>query len=283
MAKEYLTQIGSGIIDTIIDLLIVVVIFVVAKFIVNVVSKITDKTMERADTLEDKDKSKEIKTSMTITHSVNRYAVYVVAVILCLNVLGFGKEVSAAIVAAGIGGLVLSLGAQSIVKDMIAGLFLLFEKQYFVGDYVEIGEYEGTVVSIALRVTYLDSFGKRVIIPNGEIRDLINYNRTDGLALIYIPTSYESNTRKAMEIIDKVIDKYYEENRKRLTRIKPNPCEVYDFEDTCVTILAKVYTKPLLQWTVERELRLLIKEELEKNRIKMPYCKVVASKKEKDE
>ena len=281
MEKDFLTRIGYGILNTAIDILIVVVIFALAKLLVNLVSSITDKTMEKADKLKDKDKSKEIKTSMTVTHSVNRYIIYAIAVVLCLNVLGLGKEVSAAVVAAGIGGLVLSLGAQSIVKDMIAGLFLLFEKQYYVGDYVEIGEYEGTIVSIALRVTYLDSFGKRVVIPNGEIRDLINYNRTNGLAMIHIPTSYDSDTRKAMKIIDKVVDKYYKDHSERLTETKPNPCEVYEFDDICVDILAKLVTKPLQQWTVERELRLLIKEELEKNKIKMPYCKVMATRREK--
>ena len=276
--KENITNIFEGLLYTIIDILIVIAIFFVAKLVVNIVSKITDKTMKKADTLEDKDRSKEIKTSMTITHSANRYFVYIIAIIICLNVLGLGKEVSSAIVAAGIGGLVLSLGAQSIVKDMLAGIFLLFENQFYVGDYVKIGKYEGTITSIALRVTCLDSFGKKVIIPNGEIKDLINYNRTNGLALVIIPTPYEADTRKIMKIIDDTVEKYYVDNRNILTRNKPKPCEVYEFNDISVDILVKLETKPLKQWTVERQLRLLIKEELTKKRIKMPYSKLAIRK-----
>lgn len=271
-------EILYGLAETAIDIAIIAAIMLLAKLIVNIVSKITSKQMDKADNLEDEDRSKEIKTSMTVTHSANRYFVYLIAIILSINVLGFGKELSGALVAAGIGGLVLSLGAQSIVKDMIAGIFLLFEKQYFVGDYVKIGDYEGTVLSIALRVTYLDSFGKKVIIPNGEIRDLINYNRTNGLAIVKIPTPYDGDTRKIMKIIDKTVEDFYTSQRKLLTREKPTPCELLDFDEMGVTILVKLETKPLQQWKVERLLRLAIKEDLNSKGIKMPYNRLAVKK-----
>lgn len=272
--KDTLTEILYDLAAAALDIAVCIVILLIAKLLVNLVSKITSKQMDRADNLEDEHKSKQIKTNMTVTHSANRYLIYLIAIILSLNVLGLGKEVSGAIVAAGIGGLVLSLGAQSIVKDMIAGIFLLFEKQYFVGDYVKIGDYEGTVLSIALRVTYLDSFGKKVIIPNGEIRDLINYNRTDGLALVIIPTPYNGDTRRIMKIIDDVVLKYYVDQKRLLTKNKPTPCEILEFGEIGVEILVKVETKPLQQWKVERQLRLLIKEELTRKKINMPYNKL---------
>ena len=271
-------EILFGLAETAVDIVIIIVIMLLAKGVVNLVSMITSKQMDKADNLEDEHRSKEIKTSMTVTHSANRYFVYLIAIILSLNVLGLGKELSGAIVAAGIGGLVLSLGAQSIVKDMLAGIFLLFEKQYFVGDYVKIGDYEGTVLSIALRVTYLDSFGKKVIIPNGEIRDLVNYNRTNGLAIVKVPTPYDGDTRKIMKIIDGTVEKFYTNQRRLLTKEKPKPCEVLDFDEMGVTILVKLETKPLQQWNVERQLRLEIKEELNKKGIRMPYNRLAVKK-----
>lgn len=262
-----------------IDLLIILAIFIIAKLVVNIVSKITGKTMRDADKLKDENKSQQIKTSMTITHSANRYIVYIIAVILCLRVLGLGEQVSSALVAAGIGGLIISFGAQTIVKDMLAGLFLMFEKQYFVGDYVKICDYEGKVTSIALRVTYLDCAGKRVIIPNGEIRDVVNYSKSNNLAIITMPTPYESDTRKVMKVMQDVIDKYYETHADLLTDNKAVVPGIDSFEDSSVNITVRVETKPLKHWEVKRDLLLLFKEEFKKKKIDIPYSQIVIQNK----
>lgn len=261
-----------------IDLLLIILIFILAKIVVNIVSKITGNTMKKADNLVNKDKSQEIKTSMTITHSANRYLIYTVAIILCLRVLGLGEKVSSALIAAGIGGLVISFGAQSIVKDMLAGLFIMFEKQYLVGDYVKIGEYEGRVTSIALRVTYLECAGKRVIIPNGEVKDVVNYSKTNSLAIITIPTPYEEDTRKVMKVIQDVIDKYYESHSEILTENKAVVPGIDALNSSSVDITIRIETKPLKHWEVQRDLKLLIKEEFKKKKIDIPYNKLVICK-----
>jgi len=179
--KEHALQLLENLKTTGIDLLVIGLIFMIAKIVINIVSKITGRTMKKASELKDETKSKQLKTSMTITHSANRYIVYIIAIILALRIVGLGDKVSSALVAAGLGGLVLSLGMQSIVKDMFAGLFIIFERQFYVGDHVKIGTHEGIVTSMALRVTYLDCDGTRVIIPNGEIKVVINYSRPSGI------------------------------------------------------------------------------------------------------
>lgn len=277
--KNLLPKITDRLIETGFDLLIIVVIFIIAKIAINVFSKITGKTMKKADELADSQKSRQLKTSMTVTHSANRYIVYLIAIILCLRVVGLGEKVSSAIVAAGIGGLVISFGAQSIVKDMLAGMFLLFEKQFFVGDYVKIGQYEGTVQSIALRVTYLNCAGKRVIIPNGEIRDVVNYSRSNSLAIIEVPTSYNQDTRKIINILQGVVDKYYETNGDLLTDNKAIVPGISSLTDRSVNITIRIETKPLKHWQVQRDLLLLIKEEFKKKKIDIPYNQIVINKK----
>ena len=261
-----------------IDLLIILAIFIIARVFVNIVSKITGKTMKDADKLNDENKSRQIKTSMTITHSANRYIVYIIAVILCLRVLGLGEQVSSALVAAGIGGLVISFGAQSIVKDMLAGLFLMFEKQFLVGDYIKICGYEGKVTSIALRVTYLDCAGRRVIIPNGEIRDVVNYSKSNNIAIITMPTSYEADTRKVIKVMQDVVDKYYETHSDLLTDNKAQVLGIDTLEDSSVNITVRVETKPLKHWEVKRDLLLLFKEEFKKKKIDIPYSQIVVHK-----
>ena len=261
-----------------IDALLMAIIFLVAKLIINIVSKITGNTMKKADVMDDKVKSKKIKTSMTVTHSLNRYLIYIFAIFLCLRVIGLGDKVSNAIVAAGIGGLIISFGAQSIVKDMLSGLFLLFERQFFVGDYVKINDYEGTVLSIALRVTYLDCGGKKVIIPNGDIRDVVNYSHTNSIAIITIPTPYEKDTRKVMNIIQGVIDKYYEDHSELLTENKAKVPGIDSFDNNGVNITIRVETKTLKHWEVKRDLMLLIKEEFKKNKIEIPHSQTIQIK-----
>ena len=280
---ETISKIGQSILDVIVDLgvdiLIIIAILLIAQLCVNIFSKITKRAMDNAEKLNDEKKTKKIKTSMTVTHSANRYIVYAIALFLIIKEIGLGEDVSTATILAGASGLIISLGAQSIVKDMVAGLFLMFEKQYYVGEFVKINNYEGTVTSIAIRVTYLDCAGKRVIIPNGEIKDVVNYSRTNNLAVITIPTSYEADTRKVIKVIQTVVDKYYEEHRDILTDNKPIVPGIASLEDSSVNITFRVETKPLKHWEVQRDLLLLIKEEFARKKIEIPYNQLVITKK----
>ena len=280
---ETISKIGQRILDVIVDLgvdiLIIIAILLIAQLCVNIFSKITKRAMDNAEKLNDEKKTKKIKTSMTVTHSANRYIVYAIALFLIIKEIGLGEDVSTATILAGASGLIISLGAQSIVKDMVAGLFLMFEKQYYVGEFVKINNYEGTVTSIAIRVTYLDCAGKRVIIPNGEIKDVVNYSRTNNLAVITIPTSYEADTRKVIKVMQDVVDKYYEEHRDILTDNKPIVPGIASLEDSSVNITFRVETKPLKHWEVQRDLLLLIKEEFARKKIEIPYNQLVITKK----
>ena len=269
--KNAWTKVSATLIETLFDLAIIVIIILIAKLAINIFSKFTGKTFEKAEKIKDKEKSQQLQTSMTVAHSANRYIVYAFALILCLGVLGIGDDFSRAELLAGVGGLVLSLGAQSIVKDIIAGVFLLFERQFYVGDYVKISGYEGTVTSIAMRVVYLDCAGKKVIIPNGEIKDVVNYSKTNSLAIVTIPTPYEADTRKIITILQDVVDKYYETHSDILTNKKAIVPGISSFEASSVNITIRVETKPLKHWEVQRDLMLLIKEEFKKKKIEMPY------------
>lgn len=273
-----LSDLLTGIINVGLDVLLIVIIFVAARLLVDLVSKITGATMKKADRLDNKNQSQRIKTSMTLTHSANRYFIYLIAIILCINVIGLGDEISSGMVVAGIGGLIISLGSQSIVKDMIAGLFLLFERQYYVGDYVKIDGYEGNVTSIALRVTYLDCAGKKVIIPNGEIKDVVNYSRSNNIAIIEVPTPYTCNTRKIISILQNVVDEYYKHHENILTKNKAIVSGIDSFSDKSVNIMIRIETKPLMFWKVQKDILLLIKEEFERQGIELPYEQIKINK-----
>lgn len=260
------------------DLIIIIVIIAIGKLLLNVVSHFTYKAMKNTDKLEDKEKSQEIKTNITVAHSANRYLVCLIIIFLCLKQIGLGDQVSNALVAAGIGGLIISLGAQTIVKDMVAGIFINFERQYLVGDYVKINDHEGTVTSIALRVTYLNCKGKKVIIPNGEIRDVINYSKLNAKEMFTVPVSYKEKTDKVINIINDVINAYYKKNKDVLIS-KPEVLGITDFKEKYLEIGILIETKPLKQFNAVRQLRLLIKEEFDKNKISFPYKNIIENKK----
>ncbi len=259
---------------TLVNVVVIISIFVIAKLIMNVISFFTNRAMKKAEKHADPRKAQELKTSMTVFHSAARYLVYLVAILLMLGRVGMSDEISSAVVAAGVGGLIISFGAQSIIKDMLAGMFILFERQFFVGDYVKIGEYEGTVTSIALRVTYLSSRGKTVIIPNGSISDVVNYSRNNIVTFLSIPTSYDSDTGKIMDVLRSICKEYYEK-RSDILVSEPQVLGIGEFADSSVNLTIRVETLPMKQWQAERELKLMIKEGFEKKKIEIPYAQIV--------
>lgn len=169
--------------------------------------------------------------------------------------------------------MIVSFGAQSLIKDVITGILLLFEKQYSVGDYVKINEYEGFVTSIAMRVTYLDSKGKKIIIPNGQIETVINYSNDYSLFELTIPTSYKDDTNKVIELLKTVVKNYYEENKGNFLS-EPIVQGVSKLNDSSVDVYINGKVKPLSQWSIEREIRLLILNSMKENGFEIPFNQI---------
>ena len=263
-------QLKGDTVDLIVNIIVIAIILLIANFIINRISKHTSRLMEKGKAMDDVEKGKELVSAMTIIRSISRYVIYFMAIILILNQIGYADSVNNILVTAGIGSLVISLAVQSTLQDMLAGLLVLFDKQYQVGDFVTINDYTGTVTAISMRLTYITNYeGKRIIIPNGQIKTVINYGNKFTLAKVVVPTPYEADSRRMIEILQEVMDEYAA-NTDVLVE-KPNVLGItaYNSSSVDITIIAK--TKPLKHWSVERELRLLIKERLEKEGISIPY------------
>jgi small-conductance mechanosensitive channel len=125
---------------------------------------------------EDSRASQQARTLVPLLQSVSQYSAYFGGGVWMLKVMGFPTEPILA--GAGIVGLAVGLGAQSLVTDVVSGLFILFENQFLVGDYVEIGNARGLVEAIAVRHTQVrDDQGKLHIVPNGQIKEVVNYSK----------------------------------------------------------------------------------------------------------
>ena len=221
---------------------------------------------------------KKSTTLAGILKSIVKYTVYTIIVISVLNVLNI--PTAPLLATAGLGGLAVGFGAQSLVKDVFTGFFILFEDQYGVGDYITIGSMTGTVEDMGLRITKIRAFsGDLYIIPNGEVKTVTNHSRGNSLAIIDIGIAYEADAERAISILDEVTAGYYNNNPEAIIK-KPEVLGIIKFNESEVQIRTIAQTKSLMHWKVERELRKYILEAFKYQGIEIPYPKRVIIKKE---
>ena len=253
----------------------IIIILVLCKAILTLISAYTKRQIESNNKKKLDSKIKRSNTLLTLTRSVFRYSVYFVGAMLILDILGFGNVLSSLVLTAGVGSLAIGFGAQSLVKDVVTGFFLMFENQFAVGDYIKVNGAEGTVEAIAMRVTYLRTReGSQVIVPNGQISIVENITRGDSVAKIVISTSYSDDTEAIVNVIKTVVADYYENNKKLLIGV-PDVLAISNFTNSSVDITVVGKTKNLKHWEVERGLRLAIKKEFDRLKIQIPYQTIV--------
>lgn len=206
------------------------------------------------------------KTLGEVCKSILKYAVYFTGAVSIISVI-FGKI---SYTFAGIGGVAVGLGAQSLIKDIISGFFILFENQFKVGDYVVIGKYEGIVKSIGIRTTVIEGFyGDIHSISNGTISS-VTKNSSNGASTFYIDIdiAYEEDIDNVMKLLYKVCNEY-KNSHEELYDI--NVAGVENLSMYGVTIRIIVKSELSVRWDLSRRLRKEIKNFLQKNNIKIPY------------
>lgn len=205
-----------------------------------------------------------------ILKSILKYTVYFLGLAAIFDKMTGGISLTFA----GIGGVAVGFGAQSIVKDIISGFFIVFEEQYSVGDNVTIdGKYSGIVQSIGLRSTQLNDFnGSTHIIPNGIIGVITNNSKSNMRVLVDVDIDYDADIDKAIEIINKTCEKFIVDNEDIVE--EPKVFGVTQLKDLGITIRVVGKAKPSTQGTQEVKLRKLIKDDLDKNDVKLAYNKI---------
>lgn len=197
-----------------------------------------------------------------------KYFVYFIGIVALLSVF-FGNI---SLTFASIGGVALGFGAQSFVKDLINGFFILFEDQYAIGDFVKIGMNSGVVESFGIRTTAIrDQSGALHLIPNGNISEVTNFSRGSITVIVDTEIAYEESIDEAIKVINTACQGVTEESED-ITEA-PQVVGVTALNASSVTIRVIGKTKPMTQWQVERDIRKAIKIELDKNNIEIPYPK----------
>ena len=198
----------------------------------------------------------------------------VIGVVTFMMLLGeFDINLGPLIAGAGIVGVAIGFGAQSLVRDLLSGIFMLIEDQYGVGDVIDVGDAIGTVESVGLRTTRIrDVRGTLWHVPNGEIRRVGNMSQVWARAILDIDVAYDTDLDLAMETIKTVADRLWEEQLEEATIVEePVISGVQNFGADAVTIRLSVRTEPSEQWSTGRVLRKRIKEAFDAAGIEIPF------------
>ena len=178
-----------------------------------------------------------------------------IGIIVALTVAGV--NVAPLLAGAGIIGLAVSLAAQNLIKDAINGFLIIFEDQYAVGDVIKVGEVDGLVENINLRITQLrDAAGRLITIPNSEIRIVANLSSQWSRADLNIPIAYHSDVDKALYLLSHVAEEMSQDDLWQEKILEsPQVLGVENFEERGIIIRVWIKTEPLKQWEVSREFR----------------------------
>ncbi|MBZ5737375.1 mechanosensitive ion channel family protein [Nocardioides mangrovi] len=184
-----------------------------------------------------------------------------------------GVNIAPIIASAGIVGLALGFGAQSLVKDFLSGIFMIFEDQYGVGDVIDVGEASGTVEAVSLRVTRLrDLSGTVWYVPNGAIVRVGNMSQNWSRAVVDVSVGYHEDLARVKRVLQEVSHDLWEDDEFRGIIIEePEVTGVEALAADGVTLRVLLKTAPMEQWGVARALRQRVKARFDHEGIEIPF------------
>jgi small conductance mechanosensitive channel len=257
--------------DTLIAVGIVLLFTIVVRFLlVRMVRRITSRAIERAKarragggtkadhiieslTLANHERYTQRAATMgSLVASLITVLLWVLALLTILAILDI--PLVPVLASAGVGGIALAFGAQSLVKDFLSGIFMIMEDQYGVGDLVDTGDIKGTVEDVGLRVTRIrDATGTIWYIRNGEILRLGNQSQGWSTAIVDVPVAVDENPSKVIALLEQVAQdaEDAEELSSELLE-KPNVVGVNSVTATTMTIRMIAKTLPNQHWAIQR-------------------------------
>jgi small conductance mechanosensitive channel len=198
----------------------------------------------------------------------------IVAIVLTMMLSEIGLNIGPIIASAGIVGVALGFGSQTLVKDFLSGIFLLFEDQYGVGDVVDMGEgLSGTIEAVSLRVTRLrDTNGTVWYVRNGELYRVGNMSQNWARAVLDVQVSAREDLANVRGVLADVIhDLWEDEDYQGVIIEEPEIWGIEAMTPDAITLRVTLKTAPMEQWRVAREMRERIKARFDHEGIQAPY------------
>ena len=224
--------------------------------------------------------AKNYKKRITIISVVKNLIKYFIAIIVILAILSvYGVDTTSVIASLGVVGVVLGLACQDIAKDFLAGIFNIFNEAYAVGDTVKINGFTGEVIEAGLKDTKIKAYtGEILTISNSAFTEVINYSAANSKLVLDINVSYNTNIDKLESILEAMFD-----DIKNIENVcgEVELLGVSSLSDSSVVYSIMIECNPMTHVGVKRKVLKLIKENLDKHKIEIPYNKLDIYVKEK--
>ncbi|PRX50984.1 small conductance mechanosensitive channel [Prauserella shujinwangii] len=286
--STWLDQNASGLISGAINIAIVVVVALVLRAVVGRVidqltrrmvssrerlnrSRVGGRIVHAAETSRGERQRQRARTIASVLKSVSTFVIFGVAFVTVLSQVGI--DIAPILASAGVLGLAIGFGAQSLVQDFLSGLFMMVEDQYGVGDVIDAGDAVGTVEAVTLRITKIrDLNGGLWYVRNGEILRVCNMNQDWANAVVELPLDYSVDVDGAKDVIRRSIEEFAQDPEYAAKIVgAPEISGVVAIGNGAVTVRVLVTTQPGEQWALGRALRGHLKGALDRAGIKVAY------------
>jgi len=260
--------------DNWVDIVIIIGALVVLVIIVSIIRRRLTRFFERKIPEERMLIRKRTLTFNSVIANLVIVVAFIAAALIVAEQLGI--SVTPLLAGAGVAGIVVGFGAQNLIKDLINGVFILFEQWYQVDDVVTIGSITGVVERFNLRTTIIrDIEGTVHYIPNGEISMLGNRTQLWSRAVVEVGVHYDEDSGKVVEILEEIFDDIMDDKKyKKMILERPKILGddgISELGDSAIVFKLICKVKPGEQWNISRQLRKRIKDKFDKKGIEIPY------------
>lgn len=264
--------------QTALIVVIAVVVWVLARWLIHRWSDRLQRRLTATGELRDRAKAQRLNT---IGQTMSILTFILVASVAIVTILGvWGVPLGPLIASLSVVGIAIGIGAQDLVKDVIAGVFVLVEDQYALGDVVQLAGVSGTVEEIRLRTTVLrDLDGSIHHVPNGEVRVATNLTHEYSRVVVDLSVAYEESVDRALEVIGKMAEEFATDPEWSSAVVDdPKVLGVDALGDSGVVIRVLFATDPDMRWNVKREFLRRAKNGLDAAGIEIPYPHVTITR-----
>ena len=256
-----------------IPILIIVIVGAVLWFVLNkFLPPMVRRVVARAKDKESKEgMEKRANTLVSIFKGIGRVFIIIIGIMMILPELGV--DIVPILAGFGIAGVAIGFGAQYLIRDLIAGIFIILENQYRVGDVVKLADIGGLVEQVTLRKTVLrDLDGIVHHVPNGEIKTASNFTRHFSRVNLNVSVAYDTDLDHAISVINRVGKELAEDGKwRKVIKSPPQVLRVDNLGDSGIDIKILGDVKPIEQWAVMGELRLRLKKAFDVEGIEIPW------------
>lgn len=257
----------------------ILLVCLVAKIVSKILHRISDRAFRRR--IEKTGDASHYNTLSRLFHHGITALVWFFAITAILSLLGLTGTVYSMLATAGIGGIAIGLGAQSLIKDVISGGFLLGEQQIAVGDYVTLAGLTGTVEDINMRTTRLRAgSGELHVIPNGIIDVVTNFSRGTNRALVDVPMPYDADPEQILSLLKEAMAAFAVNNTSLVS--PPEVLGIVEYGNSAIMLRIIAHCKDLEHWQTERAIRAAVLKAFEQKGISIPYPTIVLAHADND-